>query len=167
MSESRNRARHAGTTAWPQPQPVAAAVSDTEEIILTVDKATHQVVKIARLDQTGQRYDLSQEQTAELAGKDFLGEVRHTIDNVYRAGLAEGLGAESDEEDAADDVLIRLLVGRSVERHVPQMELRDVLLRPILLRRLLRDRVGAAPKALQLRRQPITDLPQNGSASKN
>jgi hypothetical protein len=38
----------------------------------------------------------------------------HTIDDVYRAG-AEGLGAESDEEDADDDVLIRLLVGRSFD----------------------------------------------------
>jgi len=47
-------------------------------------------VKVARLDETGQRRDLSQEQAAELAGQDFVRELLHAVDDVYRAGLSEG-----------------------------------------------------------------------------
>jgi len=39
MPESRKGAQHAGTPGPPQPQPVAAAVNDTEEIVLTLNKA--------------------------------------------------------------------------------------------------------------------------------
>ena len=165
MPESRKGAQHAVIAGAPQPQPVATAASDMEEIVITLNKATHEVVKVARLDETGRRRDLSQDQAAELAGQDFVTEFLDAVDDVYCAGLAEGVGADREEEDFDDDVLMCLLVGRSADPGLRQLDLRGALLRPVLLRRLLRDHVGAAPHAQPRRRPPITDRPRNGSAS--
>jgi hypothetical protein len=165
MPESRKGAQHARTPGPPQPPPGAAAVNDTEEIVLTLNKATHEVVQIARLDKTGQRRELSQDQAAELAGHESVRNLLQAIDDAYRAGLSEGLAANSDEEDVDDDVLIRLLVGPSAEPDVLELGSRATLLRPILLRRMIRDHIGAVPNTQQQRRTPISDRPRNGSAS--
>jgi hypothetical protein len=157
MPESRKDPRHAGTPGLPPP---AVSVKDTEEIVLTVDKATHEVVKIARLNKAGERRDISQEQAVELAGQDFVKELLHAVDDVYRAGLSEGLATDTDQDDLDDDVLTGLLVGLSPDPDA--LDLRGALLRPVLLRRLLRAHIGAVPNAQQQRRPPITNRPRNG-----
>lgn len=157
MPESRKNPQHGGTPGPPHPD---VSAKDTEEIVLTVNKATHEVMRIAKLDKTGGRRDLSQQQAVELAGQDFAKELLRAVDDAYRAGLSEGLAAERDQDDIDDDVLTALLVGVSPDADA--LDLRGALLRPVLLRRLLRAHIGAAPNAQQERRPAVTDRPRNG-----
>lgn len=166
MSESRRASRQVGSVGSQQQDSGAAPATETEELVLTLDKATQAVVKIARIDPGGQRHALSEEDSAELVDRQALRELLFAIDQAYRAGLTEGLKSEGAEADADDDVLVRLLVSGSVEPDIRELGVGAMLLRPLLLRRLLRQHVESALKTGQERRTPIVDSPRNGSASK-
>jgi hypothetical protein len=149
----------------PRQEPLAPPASEYDELVLTLDKTTHAVVKIAKLDATGQRHEISDDDGAKLTGKAVMAELVHALEEAFQAGLAEGLGAGGDEEAVDDDVLMRLLVSRNAEHDVRLLGPRGMLLRPLLLRRLLQHHVTAAPTAEQQRRTPISELPRNGSTS--
>src|SRR5262252_702741 len=68
MAESRKGVRHVSTTGSKHEE-VASSSSDIEEVVLTLDKHTHEVLNVARLDTYGHRKDLSEQDWTELAGK--------------------------------------------------------------------------------------------------
>ena len=159
MAESRKISRqHPGTADPPRQEPAKASASETDELVMTLNKTTHEVLKVARLDASGRRHELSEEQSAELAGQAVAGVLVHSLDDAFQAGLAEGLATRSDEEEVDDDILVRLLVSGDAPPAVPGPGLSGTLLRPLLLRRLLRQHVPSAPEV-------HPQAAQNGSAS--
>jgi hypothetical protein len=166
MAESRKGSqRHVRRTGSPRQEPSQPSVSEPVELVLTMDRDTHAVVKINRLDATGQRHDLSDKETAEVLGKGLVAELVGALDEAFQFGLAEGLGTRTEEEDVDDDVLLRLLVSGPTERDLRALGPRALLLRPLLLRRLLRHHISSVPDSEQQRRKPITQAPHNGSTS--
>jgi hypothetical protein len=131
-----------------------------------MNAATHEVLGVARLDLTGQRQPVSDEECTELIGHEAVDEVMQSAQNAFEAGVAEGLGEAEDEDDIdADALLSTLLLSHSIQAEVLPLDTRRTLLRRLLLRSLLRRRLPYAPSASQQRRKPIPHESRNGSTA--
>jgi hypothetical protein len=141
------------------------ASHDVEQLLVVIDKATHDVLEVARLDVHGQHLSLSERELMELAGRDAVGEAIRFADAAYEAGLVEGLGMSDDAGDFEDDVLLsRLLLGSSTDHDLPE-PMRGAVVRRLLLRRLLRSRLAHGPTAMEQRRKPIGEQARNGNST--
>jgi hypothetical protein len=60
------------------------------QLLLTLDSATHELIKIERLTPTGQRRELSDEEWAKLAGGDDAEELLEALQEAYAIGVADG-----------------------------------------------------------------------------
>ena len=165
MVESRKGPHEREPSASKRPAPTPAATETMDEFVLTLNPTTHDVVKVERLGRAGQRQELSEQETAELAGGDELDDVLGAVQEAYEAGVAQGLDEDDDGDEADEDlVILELLLDRPSRVGQPG---RDVLHR-LLLRRLLRRRLLHTPTASQQRRKPIaegTQGPRNGASS--
>src|SRR5438128_2612618 len=87
MAESRRGAHEREPSASKQAAPDAATTEALDELILTLNPATHDVVKVERLGRAGVRKELSEQECAELAGDDEVGELVVTVQEAYEAGV--------------------------------------------------------------------------------
>ena len=174
MVESRSgprHAEHAETAGLKRERPGGRSVEDakeTEQLILTLNAATHEAVEIEKLDKAGQRHQLSERDCAELTGDDEIDDFLGAVQEAYEAGIAEGLGAEDGEDEADEEVVLwdlLLLRRRFVGSQLLRRGLRRSLLRRLLLRRLLRGVVFRPATAQEQRRKPIDQKTRNGSGS--
>src|SRR5882757_7755972 len=99
MVESRRGAHEREPSASKQAAPHAAATEALDEIFLTLNPATHDVVKVERLGRAGQRKELSEQDCAELAG-DEVDELVGAVQEAYEAGVMNGLDHEHDYDEA-------------------------------------------------------------------
>jgi len=115
---------------------------ETEQIVLTVGATTGDVVKIEKIDKSGKRDEISDEDCATLAGEDEVDEIEAALEEAFEAGIAGAL-SEDDEDDFDDEerALRRLLIGGLLKRRPVLLRLRRRSLRRLLLRRLLRRRL--------------------------
>jgi hypothetical protein len=166
MVVPRKGRRHQETPAAARAEAVVGTSERVEHLILTLDKATHDVLEAVRMDTSGERHQLSAQECLALVDDETLGEVMRGVEEAFEAGLVEGLGLEDEEEENinGDALLSRLLLSDSAERGVLRLGLRQSLLRRLLLRRLLRSRLSPSTTATQQRREPIGDQARNGSA---
>ena len=119
--------------------PRPAPAGETEQLVLTLSAATGEIVKVEKLDGTGKRHELSEEEYAELAVDDATDELEAALEEAYEAGVGDALG--EDDEDGADGeelALRRLVVGRLLVRGMLRRGLRRRLLRRAIRRQTLR-----------------------------
>jgi len=170
MAESRRGAHEREPSASKQAAPEAAATEALDELILTLNPATHDVVKVERLGRAGLRKELSEHECAELAGDDEVGELVVTVQEAYEAGVMKGLDQQHDYDEADEDLVIWQLLLDSPSHAGPlRRDIRRAMLHRMLLRRLLRRRLPYPPTSAQQRRKPTaeaTERTRNGSASK-
>jgi hypothetical protein len=167
MVEPRRAARHHTEARGSTEQAAGTASPPTaEQLIVTLNAATQQVVSVERFDTAGHRQELSPEDCAALAGEDEMEDFIAAAEDAYQAGLAEGLGSEEEQDEVDEDIVLwRVLVGRSITGGVIEPDLRHALLRRLLLRRLLRRCLSQTPVAPPQRSVPITRAAHNGSTS--
>jgi len=168
MVESRKGAHPREPLASKRPAPRSAATEAIDELVLTLSPTTHDVVKVERLGRAGQRKELSEQESAELAGGDELDDLLGAVQEAYEAGLAEGLDQEDDDAADEDLVIWQLLVDRPSPVGPLRRGMRRAMLQRLLLRRLLRRWLLHTPSASQQRRKPIAEGAEgtpNGSAS--
>jgi hypothetical protein len=168
MVDSRKGPHEREPSASKRPAPTPAATERMDELVVTLNPATHDVVKVERLGGAGQRQELSEQESAELAGGDELDDVLGAVQEAYEAGVAQGLD-EDDEGDEADEdlAILELLLDRPSRVGPPGRGTRRAVLHRLLLRRLLRRLLVHTPTASQQRRKPIAEGaegPRNGSS---
>ena len=88
MVESRKGPHEREPSASKRPAPTPAATETMDEFVVTLNPATHDVVKVERLGRAGQRQELSEQESAELAGGDELDAVLGAVEEAYEAGVA-------------------------------------------------------------------------------
>ena len=114
----------------------ASAVADTERLIFTVRPASGEIVDVEKIDSTGARGDLSEEEYRDIAAGS--GE---EIESALEAGFEAGIGAIVQDDDLLERfVLLQLLVSRRDEPVV--QNLRRTMLRRMLFAKLLRRRIS-------------------------
>src|SRR5882672_8174930 len=106
MVESRRGAHEREPSGSKHAAPHAAATEALDELILTLNPATHDVVKVERLGRAGQRKELSEHECAELAGDDELDELVVAVQEAYEAGVMKGLDQQHDYDVADEDLVI-------------------------------------------------------------
>jgi hypothetical protein len=170
MVESRRGAHEREPSASKQAAPHAAATEALDEIFLTLNPATHDVVKVERLGRAGQRKELSEHECAELAGDDDVDELVVAVQEAYEAGVMKGLDQQHDYDEADEDLVIwQLLLDRPRQVGPLRRDIRRAMLHRLLLRRLLRRRLSYPPTSPQQRSKPNAEQSErarNGSASK-
>jgi hypothetical protein len=115
---------------------------ETEQMVVTIGATTGDVVKIEKIDKTGKRDELSEEECAKLAGEDELEEIEAALEEAFEAGIAGALREDDDDElDDEEKTLRQLLIGGLVRRRPVLLRLRRRSLRRLLLRRLIRRRI--------------------------
>src|SRR5438309_251319 len=92
----RDRKEQSRSTGQGQP-PHGSSNSPTVQLLVTLDAAMHEVIKLEKLGSGGQRQELSAQDWAELSSSDDdMDELVDAVEEAYAAGVADGLG----EEDA-------------------------------------------------------------------
>jgi len=146
MVESRKHTHAREPAAAKHAAHQAAATEAMEEIVLTLSPATHDVVKVERLGNAGQRTELTENECAAFASD--VDEVVVAVQEAYEAGVRHGLGQQHDFDEADEDLVIwRLLLDSSSQVGPPRRGMRCAMLHRLLLRRLLRGRLPPYARA--------------------
>ncbi len=116
------------------------SADETEQLVLTFSTATGDILKIEKVDKAGKREELSDAQSAELAGDDEIEEIEAGLEEAFEAGLAAALGEDEDDDVVEDDgqAIQRLLIGQLIGRRAGLRRLRRRFMHRLLIRRLLR-----------------------------
>jgi hypothetical protein len=120
----------------PGSEPLGAGEED-QQLIVTIHTPMGRIVKIEKLDSTGKRSEVAEEEWARLAGEDEVEEIESALEEAFEAGVAGVLGEEYEEDEAYEDdeekALRRILIGGLVRRSI-----RRRILQRLVLSRLLR-----------------------------
>ena len=130
------------------------SADETEQLVLTVSTATGDILKIEKVDKAGKREELSDAQSAELAGDDEIEEIEAGLEEAFEAGLAAALGEDDDDVEDDGEAIQRLLIGQLIGRRAGLRGLRRRFMHRLLLRRLLRRKM--LQRRLADERQPRT-----------
>lgn len=148
MAEARGSPRETGTSASKREAPraglggetpaskketsQATLAGETEQLVLTLNVATGEIVNVEKLDKAGHRHELSDDEYAELAVDDVTDELEDALEAAYETGIADVLG-----EDTEEIALRRLAVGSLLIRGMLRHELGRQLLHRAIRRQVL------------------------------
>jgi hypothetical protein len=98
--------------------PKSGTVPHPNLVAFTVDADAGRIVKVEKVDSTGARRDLSEEDAASLTQRNAI-TLERLIEEAFEAGIACVLGDEAAEDETAEpegDALSRLLLMPLMER---------------------------------------------------
>jgi hypothetical protein len=133
----------------------ARAPSKTEQITITRDVVTGDVLGIETTDPSGRRVAISEESLRGIAGEDEFEELEDALNEAFESGVTM-LFDEADDENGNPDSLDRTailralaiaLAGRRAARHFERTRqnlFRRLLLRRVVRRYFLRQRLAAS-----------------------
>ena len=129
-------------------------VEDQQQLMVTINVPTGRIVRIEKLDNTGKRQELVEEEWAKLVGEDEVEEIEGALEDAFEAGVAGVLGEEYEEDEAYEDeeekALRRILIGGLVRRSI-----RRRILQRLVLSRLLRRGSNKTIKTRSLSTQKV------------
>lgn len=122
----------------------SAATGETEQLIFTLRSGTGEVLKIEKVNATGQRSEIPDGEIAGLAGKESLHEIEAALDDAFEVGISRLLDPGDDDEapeekETAEEMELRkLLLGLIIGQAVRRRMRRRIVQRLILSRTLSR-----------------------------
>ena len=109
----------------------------TKELVLTLAASNGEVIKIEKLEKSGQRHEVSDEEFAALAG-DGATELGAALEEAYSAGITDAINNElsEDEEDEAEEeeILRRFILRRAAGRQLLRRGVRRFILHRLIRR---------------------------------
>ena len=145
MARARNSARkktYRSLNFMPSPEKKQI---QTKQIVLTLATPNGDVIKVEKLEKSGQRRELSDEEFAELAGEESVN-LGTALEHAYTAGITDALSNElsEDEEDAEqeEEILRRFILKRAAGRQLLRRGVRRLILRRALHRQLAQRQTG-------------------------
>ena len=106
----------------------AVGAAEEEQLVVTINSPTGRIMKVEKLDKSGKRQELAEEEFAKLTGEDEVEEIEGALEEAFEAGIAAVLGEEFEADEGYEDeeevslrrVLIGGLLRRSVRRRILQ-----------------------------------------------
>jgi hypothetical protein len=142
MAESQRDSERKGVTSFKSGSESVGGASE-EQVMVTIQGPRGRIVKVERVDKSGKRQDLVEEEWTRLVGRDEVEEIEAALEEAFEAGVAAVLGEEYEDgegyENDDESTLRRFLVGGLLRRSV-----RRRILERLLLSRMLR---GGTPEA--------------------
>jgi hypothetical protein len=110
---------------------------ETEQLVVTINRALGTIVKIEKIDKAGQHQELSEQDCAKFAGEDELEEMEAALEAAFEAGVDGVLGNEHEAEEYENDeekairrfLISELLIHPSVRRRIMHQLLLSRILR--------------------------------------
>jgi hypothetical protein len=140
MAETQRDSERKGVASFKAGSESAGAADEEQQVVVTINSG--RIVKVEKIDKSGKRQELAEEDLTKLAGEDELEEIESSLEESFEAGVAVALGEEYDVDEADDDEeeksVRRLLLGGLLRRKVRQR-----ILQRMVVGRLLH----GAPKA--------------------
>ncbi len=110
--------------------PATDTSPDAELVAFTVDAGSGRIVAVERVDATGSRRELSDEEKSRFASDDSRKTLERVVEEAFEAGIDCVLGrdfAEADRPEAAEDAelsraLLRSLIDHSAAKRLMQRE---------------------------------------------
>jgi len=128
----------------------------TKQLVLTLAASNGDVIKVEKLEKSGQRREVTDEEFAELAGGEDTIDLGAALEHAYTAGIADALKDElsEDEEDEEEEeeILRRFILKRAAGRQLLRRGVRRLILRRAIHRQLAERQ--ARPEDGEARSQP-------------
>jgi hypothetical protein len=140
MVETKESSRNEDPSTGKRPSSKASASEETEQLVLTLNPAKGEVLKVERIDRNGHRRELSEDEIGGLAGKDDADDLEAALEEAYGGGILDVLGEGDEDEDEEEIALRRLLVARLLGRQVVRRRLRRLVIGRALRRRFVETR---------------------------
>ena len=119
---------------------------ETEQLVVTINPARGGIVKVEKIDKSGNHQELSEDEAARLVGGDEVEEIESALDEAFEVAVLSVIGEDyerggeddDDEEKAIRRFLISdILIPRAVRRRI----LHRLLLSRMLRRRFRKSRL--------------------------
>ncbi len=119
--------------------------SEEEQVVVTINAPIGKIVSVEKIDKTGKRHELAEEEWAKLLGHDEVDELEFALEEAFEAGIATVLGEEYEDDEADEDeeerALRQLLIGGLLRRRPVHRR----ILQRVVVSRLLRRRSPKRP----------------------
>ena len=107
----------------------------TRQLVLTLGVADGGVIKVEKLEKSGQRHEVSDEEFAALAGEDGV-ELGAALEEAYTAGITDAindeLSEEEEDEEEEEEILRRFILRRAAGRQLLRRGVRRLILRRLI-----------------------------------
>ena len=124
----------------------AGSEEEMKQLVVTINPATGEIIKVEKIDKAGRHEDLSEEECGRLVGEDEVEEIQAALDEAFEAAVVSVIGEEDQAEGAYEDddeeekairrfLISDLLIPRAIRRRI---------LHRLLLSRMLRRRFRKA-----------------------
>ena len=134
MAETQRDSERKGVANFKAGSESAGAVEEEQQVMVTINSG--RIVKVEKVDKSGKRQELAEEDLTKLAGEDELEEIESSLEESFEAGVAVALGEEYDVDEADEDEeersVRRLLLGGLLRRKVRQRILQRMVVGRLL-----------------------------------
>ena len=134
MAETQRDSERKGVASFMAGSESAGAAEEEQQVVVTINSG--RIVKVEKIDKSGKRQELAEEDLTKLAGEDELEEIESSLEESFEAGVAVALGEEYDADEADEDEeeksVRRLLLGGLLRRKVRQRILQRMVVGRLL-----------------------------------
>ena len=134
MAETQRDSERKGVASFKAGSESTGAADEEQQVLVTINAG--RVVKVEKVDKSGKRQELAEEDLAKLAAEDELEEIESSLEESFEAGVAVALGEEYDADEADEDEeeksVRRLLLGGLLRRKVRQRILQRMVVGRLL-----------------------------------
>jgi hypothetical protein len=134
MAETQRDSERKGVASFKAGSESAGAAEEEQQVVVTINSG--RIVKVEKVDKSGKRQELAEEDLTKLAGEDELEEIESSLEESFEAGVAVALGEEYDADEADEDEeeksVRRLLLGGLLRRKVRQRILQRMVVGRLL-----------------------------------
>ena len=102
-SHSHTESERKGVASFKGGSEAAGSAEGIEQLVVTFNAAMGEIVKIEKVDKAGNRQELTEKESAKLAGQDEVEEIEAALEEAFKAGVAVVLGDEDKEKDDDDE----------------------------------------------------------------
>jgi hypothetical protein len=134
MAETQRDSERKGVASFKAGSESVGAADEEQQVLVTINSG--RIVKVEKVDKSGKRQELAEEDLSKLAGEDELEEIESSLEESFEAGVAVALGEEYDVDEAYEDEeeksVRRLLLGGLLRRKVRQRILQRMVVGRLL-----------------------------------
>ena len=134
MAETQRDSERKGVASFKAGSESVGAADEEQQVLVTINSG--RIVKVEKVDKSGKRQELAEEDLTKLAGEDELEEIESSLEESFEAGVAVALGEEYDADEADEDEeeksVRRLLLGGLLRRKVRQRILQRMVVGRLL-----------------------------------
>ena len=90
MAETQRDSERKGVANFKAGSESAGAAEEEQQVVVTISSG--RIVKVEKVDKSGKRQELAEEDLTKISGEDELEEIESSLEEAFEAGVAVALG---------------------------------------------------------------------------